>query len=70
MMKDVQTWINEIEFEITRLKLQGRHSYFQISVDMTKEIATEIENYFKTLYTTEFKKCNRCVNKYDVIIEF
>ena len=69
-MKDAKAWIIEIDFEIERLKLNSRHTFYQFSVDMTKETATEIENYFKDKYTTELKKCNRCVNKYDVIIQF
>ena len=69
-MKSASEWIEEIDFEIVRLKLNGRHVYYQFSVDMTKQIALEVENYFKNEYATEFKKCNRCVNKYDVIIQF
>ena len=69
-MKSASEWITEIDFEITRLKLNGRHTFYQFSVDMTKDIAGEIERYFKDKYDTEFRRCQQCVNKYDIIIQF
>ena len=69
-MKDSQTWITEIDFEIARLKLNGRHTFYQFCIDMTKEIAGEIERYFKDKYETEVRRCRQCANKYDIILQF
>jgi len=69
MEKSSSDWISEISFEIERLKLAGRHTYFQISLSMTRETSSEIFEHFDKLnYVIEVQKCHSCSNKYSIII--
>jgi hypothetical protein len=68
-MKTAEEWITEIDFEIERLKLAGRHTYFQIALSMTHETSSKIFDYFNKLkYNIEVEKCHSCANKYSIII--
>lgn len=70
-MKKKKEWITELTEDIVRLKNVGRKTLYLISGEMTADIATGVVKHFKEAgYTVEFKKCNSCVNKYDIIIQW
>lgn len=71
-MKTSNEWIVEIEFEILRLKLNNRHVYYMFSADMVDATAKQLEIHFKAIdgLSVEIRKCHRCSNKHDIIIDW
>lgn len=70
-MKKKNEWIAELTQDIVRLKNVNRKILYLISAEMTTDIATGVAKHFKEAgYTVESKKCNSCVNKYDIIIQW
>lgn len=67
-MKTSEEWIEEIEAEIIRLDYKGIKTYYNILAEMTKDTANKIYTHFSETYEAEVKRCNSCVNKYDIII--
>ena len=66
-MKDTQSWISEIDFQVENLKLNNRHAYYGFSLDMTKETAYSIVSYFENQNCqVEVSMCPR--RQWDVII--
>jgi len=70
-MKTSEEWIKDIESKIETLRTKGIKSLFYPSSKMTSSTAASVEIHFKELgYDTEFKKCFRCNNKWDIIIQW
>jgi hypothetical protein len=66
---DIDAFIKEVEADVSRLKLLGRHTFFMMSQDITKSQADKITEYFSNLkYDVEVKMCPR--KKWDIIIKF
>lgn len=68
-MKSYEEWLQEIEFEIERLRLNSRHVYYAFSVEMTRSTATLLEKYFKEIgYTVQITVCPK--KQWDLIIQW
>ena len=69
-MKSSSEWIEEIENKIVELKGKNINTYYNIMAKMTRQTANEIALHFagNEEYSTEFKRCFRCDNKFDIII--
>ena len=68
-MKTSEQWIEEMERKLDDLKSKGHKAYYNIMAEMTKETANKVALHFAgdKNYTTEFKRCHSCENKYDII---
>jgi len=68
-MVDTDTFIKEIETDVSRLKLLGRHTFFMMSQEITNSQADKVREHFSNLkYDVEVKMCPR--KKWDIIIKF
>lgn len=68
-MKTYEEILSEIEFEVTRLKLNDRHVYYAFSIDIPAETASRLRNHFtKEGYNVEIIICPR--KKFDIILEW
>ncbi len=68
-MKSSQDWITEIDFTIESLKIRNRRYYYGFSLEMNKEVAKAVQNYFEGVgYKVEAKQCP--LKLYDFVIEF
>ncbi len=70
-MKTTEQLIVEIGNYIERLRKRNKKIVYYPSLEMTRQTARDVENYFLSLgYTTSFKRCIQCANRYDVILEW
>lgn len=68
-MKTYDEILTEIEFEVIRLKLNDRYTYYAFSIEINAETAGRLRNHFsKEGYTIEVRPCKR--QKFDIILEW
>lgn len=70
MMKDFETWKDELERKIEIQKEKGRKvAIYLISERMNAETASALFKYFSKYYSVEKSQCNSCNGrKWDIII--
>ena len=68
-MKTSSQWIEELAFEIYRLQMNRRKTYYGFSLKMDKQTANDIKRHFSNAgYSVEATVCPRGL--WDLIITF
>lgn len=70
--EDSKLFIEELEREIEKKKMQRKRSLYRVNEKITDEVAKQTKIYFeqKRNYTIDLQKCKRVRNQWDIIITF
>ena len=71
MITNSEEYVAGLEREISYIKSKGKRYLYRPAEELHPSVAKDIEIYFmaREWYNLEMKKCQSCLNQYEIIIE-